>query len=147
VGFRRLGVMLTNILDVYPVPAPWYPPSVQLPPLPALTAMGVTTDLEYLSARLTDILLCIRSAPALSCITFRLRTPFDTNNFRPSDRWISVDKWLAQLAAHAKAKGKGSLVVVLTPWPGRSLRRGGGYLPEFTNAGGELTIETSARRS
>ena len=135
-----MEAIITSSLDARP-PAPVYvfPPADRLPPFPALTTMEVKVYSGSLSAPLTNILSCIRSAPALSSITFKyprlIRTVAEDILSPP---WIDVGKWLAWLAMHARSKG--GLVVVLTPWPeGNSSWEV--CLPEFRKAGGELRVD------
>jgi hypothetical protein len=136
--------MLTSPPDVYPyLTSIAFPPLVHLPPLPALTTVEVKIYWGCLSARLADILSCIRSAPALSSIIFKYPRSTAPENIATSRAWVDVDRWLARLAIRAKA-GR-SLMVTLTPWPeGDSEWELEGYLPEFRKAGGELRVCTGS---
>jgi len=140
VEFCGVEVILTSPPDAYPSFAPGDPhyPVVPLPPLLALVTMEVDIHLGSLSDRLADFLSCIRSAPALSSITFKYVKRFPVEDIPASGPWISVDKWLARLATDVRTKR--SLTVVLTPWlEGNSQLEE--WLPEFRKAGGELKVE------
>ena len=141
IEFCNLEVILTGPPDVYSfaVFVNAFPPVVLLPPLPALATIEVNIHSNYLSARFADFLPCIRSAPALSSITFKYPKSTPVNDDPASDEWINVDKWLA---THVKAKR--SLTAILTPWPEGNSKLGE-WLPEFRKAGGELKVETGAR--
>ena len=145
VGFRSPEAMLTSLPDLYPLmaAASAFPPVAHLPPLSVLTSIKVTIYSGSLSARLAEFLSCIPSAPALSSVTFKYSKATPAEDIPASRPWITVDKWLARLAMHAKAKG--SLTLVLTPWPeGNS--KWEECLPEFREAGGELNVITGARK-
>ncbi|KAF9652834.1 hypothetical protein BDM02DRAFT_3183185 [Thelephora ganbajun] len=122
--------------DGYPPISPMttFPPVARLPPLSALTTMEVRMHSDTLSARLADFLPCIHSAPALTSITFKY--PKSTPEDIPSSRiWNDMDKWLARLAMHAKAKR--GLTVVLAVWSERNLKWEE-FLLEFRKAGAVL---------
>lgn len=91
-----------------------------------------------LSARITEFLSCIFSAPALSSITFRspFRIEVDVLN---NPLWTDVDKWLARLTTRIQS-GR-NLRVVLSPWSeGSTIWEE--CLTEFRKAGGELEVES-----
>jgi len=113
---------------------------VPLPPLPALVTMEFDVYMGIISAPFTDFLFSIRSAPALSSITFKYPGPnYIVKDIPVSHLWIGVDKWLARLAMDVKTKR--SLTVVLMPWSeGNSQLEE--CLPEFRKVGGELKVES-----
>ena len=142
VEFCARGVILTSLPDIFPRvarPTGGFPPVVHLPPLPALTTMEFMIRSRSPSARLVDILSCIRSAPALSSITFKFLAWHVVGGIPtvPS-QWTNVDKWLARLATHVAAR-RSLMVVILLRSKGDS--RWEERLPEFRKAGGQLRVE------
>jgi hypothetical protein len=116
------------------------PHPIDLPSLPALTTLVIDLCACVPSPHLTHILCSIGSAPALTSIVIDY---FDWNEIRhPSDSledaWVDVDRWLSQIAEHAKVEG--GLALTLTRWPkGMSVLEG--FLPEFRKSGGEIKVD------
>ena len=143
-GFHNLRVKLTSPPETeYPLELTNpFPPTVHLPPLPALATIQVEIRSGFLSDDLADVLSSIHSAPDLSSIIFKYPKSTTVKDVPTSRTWIDVDKWLARLATSVKTRR--SLTVVQTTWPeGNS--KWEEYLPEFMKAGGELRVEASAR--
>ena len=109
---------------------------------PALTTIEVKVHSGFLSAPLANLLPRIRSAPALSSITFEYPESTRAVEDVLSLLWVDVDKWLAWLATGAKSEG--GLGVVLTPWP-EEKSSVEGCLPEFRKAGGDLRVDAGIR--
>ena len=136
------GTILMSPPDTYPSAAPptgRLPPVAHLPPLPALTTMELKVHSGSPSARLVDFLSCIRSAPALSSITFKYPAWNAVEGIpAASCQWTDVDEWLARLATHVR--GRRSLTVVMLLWlEGDS--KWEERLPEFRKAGGQLRVD------
>ena len=90
------------------------------------------------SARLADILSCIRSAPTLSSITFRYPESTAAGDVPFPHQWVDVDEWLARLAVHVETKE--SLTVVILQWL-KGSSKWEECLPKFRKAGGQLRVE------
>ena len=135
-----VGVRFMNSPDLHKPAGHSYSfsPADQLPSFPALTTIEVKVHSGLLSAPLVSLLSRIRSAPALSSITFEYPESTRAVEDVLSVLWVDVDKWLAWLATSAKSEG--GLTVVLPPWPEENSSVEG-CLPKFRKAGGELRVD------
>jgi len=114
-------------------------PGAHLPALSALTEVEIQLYSEEVSCRLAALLSSVHSAPALSSVTFASPIQISALTFPSSGPWVSVDKWLARLAGK-RDRTEAGLVVVLIPWS-EGNTNWEGYFPEFSMAGGQLTVE------
>ena len=110
-------------------------PSIDLPPLLALTSLQIRLYTCSPSRRLTKILSSIPSAPALTSIAFEYGGWGGIPRAVDLSTWADADKFLARIAKGVNAKG--GLVLTLKPWPSDQMVWEW-FLPQFREAGGKI---------
>ena len=117
------------------------PPLVHLPPLPALTTLGVSLCTYKPSPRLANIMCRIPPTPKLASVTigyykwFKPDADIEGLEHPFQGRWVDIDRWLAQMAGHAVVQ----LPMTLARWP-EDKPAWNGFLYEFRKARGEIKI-------
>jgi len=133
----RAETIMTNLPDVSAGEAL---PPIHLPSFPALTTLIIYIYVDHPSPRLTNILCSIGSAPALTSIFIEYSDWIFLDHLPLADRWVDVDRWLSQIAKHAKVEG--GLPLTLRRWTVWE-----GFLPEFRESGGRIQVDNSGWRS